>query len=192
MVHRKSRWHIPMGIALSCAFTLFSLAARAQQPADYPLRPGDQVEVAVWKEPDLTRTVIIRPDGKLSFPLTGEIAASGRTVAQVQTELSNRLKAYIPEPVVTVSLTGLAGNTVYVIGQVNKPGVYIMNPQLTILQALSVAGGMTPFAALNDIKVIRAGKGTQKVLQFPYSDVSKGRNLEQNVVLEAGDVVVVP
>jgi polysaccharide export outer membrane protein len=164
----------------------------AQQPPDYSLHAGDQIEVSVWKEPDLQRTVVIRPDGKFSFPLTGEIMASGRTVAAIKTEIETRLKAYIPEPVVTVSVTGIAGNQVYVIGQVNRPGAYVMNPQINILQALTVAGGMTPFAAVNDIIVIRSSKTGQRVMPFRYNEVSKGRNLEQNIVLESGDIVIVP
>lgn len=164
----------------------------AQQLPEYLLHPGDEIEVSVWKEVDLQRKVIIRPDGKFSFPLTGEIVAVGRTAATVKSEIEEKLKAYIPEPVVTVSVTGIAGNQIYVIGQVIKPGAYVMNPQINILQALSLAGGMTPFAATNDIIVIRSSKGSQRVLQFQYGDVSKGRSLEKNVMLESGDVVVVP
>jgi len=171
---------------------LYASICSAQQPPDYTLHPGDQIEVAVWKEPDLQRTVVIRPDGKFSFPLTGEITASGRTAAVIKSEIETRLKVYIPEPVVTVSVTGMGGNQVYVIGQVIKPGAYVMNPQINILQALSIAGGTTPFAALNDIIVIRSSKAGQRVMPFRYNEVSKGRNLEQNVLLESGDVVIVP
>jgi polysaccharide export outer membrane protein len=175
------------------AATLFAASrADAQQLPAYSLHPGDEIEVSVWKEVDLQRKVIIQPDGKFSFPLTGEIVAVGRTVATVKAEIEEKLKPFIPEPVVTVTVTGIAGNQIYVIGQVTKPGAYVMNPQFNILQALSLAGGMTPFAAVNDIIVIRSSKGSQQVLKFQYSDVSKGRGLEQNVTLESGDVVVVP
>ena len=159
---------------------------------DYKLSPGDQLEISVWKEPELTKTVIVRPDGKFSVPLAGEIPANGRTLAQVQEEITARLQKYIPEAVVTASLTALDGNRVYVIGQVTKPGTYVMNPRLTVLQALSVAGGMTPFASANDILVLRGTGATQRVIPFRYPDVVRGRSLEQNLVLEAGDVVVVP
>ncbi|MCZ8129681.1 MAG: polysaccharide biosynthesis/export family protein [Steroidobacteraceae bacterium] len=176
------------------------LAAHAEDTAggavsaltEYRLSPGDQLEISVWKEPELTKTVIVRPDGRFSVPLAGEIAASGRTTAQVQAEISSRLQKYIPEPVVTASLTALEGNRVYVIGQVTKPGTYVMNPRLTVLQALSVAGGMTPFASVNDILVLRGTGATQRVIPFRYADVVRGRSLEQNLVLEAGDVVIVP
>ena len=190
---------IPMSAWRSwpCVVALIALCAApgawAQQAPDYVLNPGDQVEIAVWKEPDLTKTVIVRPDGKFSFALVGEVVAAGRTISQVQTEVASRLQKYIPEPVVTAAVTNLEGNRIYVIGQVTKPGSYPMNPRLNVLQALTVAGGMTPFANLDGIIVLRTGAGgKQRVLPFRYGDVSKGRNLEQNAPLEAGDVVIVP
>lgn len=188
--HLKSKWWALLPV-LSVAGGL-ARPAHAQQLPDYTLNPGDQLEVSVWKEPDLTKTVIVRPDGKISVPLAGEVGAIGRTVQQVQTELVGRLKTYMPEPVVTVTLTAIDGNKIYVIGQVNKPGAYVMNPRINILQALSIAGGMTPFAAGNDIIVLRKAGTQQRVLPFRYGEVSKGRGVEQNVGLEAGDVVVVP
>jgi polysaccharide export outer membrane protein len=177
------------------------VAAIASDPAgaqqqmvvpDYQLNAGDQLEVSVWKEPDLTKVVIVRPDGKFSFPLSGEVVAATRTAAQVQADISTRLKKFIPEPVVTVSVTGLEGNRIYVIGQVNKPGSFVMNPRFNVLQALTMAAGMTPFAATNDIIVMRGSGAAKKTLRFHYGDVSKGKNLNENVELEAGDVVIVP
>ena len=175
-----------------CASVWLAAAASAQQLPDYTLNTGDSLEISVWKEPDLTKTVVVRPDGKFSFPLAGEVVAVGRTVAQIQQDITGRLTKFIPEPVVTASVTGLDGNRIYVLGQVGKPGAYGINPRLNVLQALSVAGGMTPFASTNDIIVLRRAGGQQRVLPFKYGDVSKGRSLEQNVSLEAGDVVVVP
>lgn len=164
----------------------------AQQPPDYKVHAGDEIEVSVWQDEKLLRKIIVRPDGKFSMPLAGEVVAVGRGVAQIQSELETRLKKYIPDPVVTVSVTGIEGNRVFVIGQVNKPGMYVMNPQLNVLQALSMAGGTNPYASLNDIIVLRGTGPGQKPLPFRYNDVSKGRSLEQNIVLEAGDVIVVP
>jgi polysaccharide biosynthesis/export protein len=166
--------------------------AQAQQPPDYRIHAGDEVEISVWKEPDLLRKTIVRPDGKIGFPLTGEIAAAGRTAVMVQADVVALLKKYIPEPVVTVSVTGLAGNQVYIIGQINKPGAFVMNPQINVMQALAVAGGATPYAALNDIIILRGSGSTQKKFEFRYGDVSKGKALDQNILLESGDVVVVP
>jgi polysaccharide export outer membrane protein len=165
---------------------------RTQQTPDYTLNPGDTLDISVWKEEELTKTAIVRPDGKFSFPLAGEIVAIDRTVAQVQAEITNRLKKYMPEPVVSISVKGLDGCKIYVIGQVGKPGSFVMNPRITVLQALSLAGGMTPFAAVNDIIILRGTGAAQHNLAFRYGDVSKGRNLTQNVTLEAGDVVIVP
>jgi polysaccharide export outer membrane protein len=169
-----------------------SLPGNAQQLPDYTLNPGDQIDIAVWKELELTKTVIVRPDGKFSFPLAGEIQASGRTIAQVQVEITNKLKTYIPEAVVTAAVKELDGYRIYVIGQVTKPGSFVMNPRMNVLQALTVAGGMTPFAGLNGIIVLRGNGAAQRVIQFHYSEVVKGRNLNENIQLEAGDVVVVP
>lgn len=188
---------IPMRkVVLSMVFLLFAAAMSppgyAQALPDYTLNPGDQLDIAVWKEIELTKTVIVRPDGKFSFPLAGEIQAAGRTIAQVQTEITNKLKIYIPEAVVTAAVKELDGYRIYVIGQVGKPGFFIMNPRMNVLQALTVAGGMTPFAALNDIIVLRGSGPAQRVIPFRYTEVVKGKNLNQNIQLEAGDVVVVP
>lgn len=194
MTHVPYRAHFVAVAALCVLAAAFSSSeVRAQQQiADYKINPGDQLEVAVWKEPELTKTVIVRPDGKFTVPLAGEIMAAGRTVAQIQAEIAKKLTQYIPEPVVTASVTALEGNRVYVIGQVNKPGSYVMNPGLSVIQALSMAGGMTPFAGVNDIIVLRGTGSARKVFNFRYGEVSRGRSLEQNVALEAGDVIVVP
>jgi polysaccharide export outer membrane protein len=194
LMFNLSKLGVPLaGYAFVAVLLLgFGANSHAQQFADYTLHPGDKIEISVWKEEDLHRTVMIRPDGKFSFPLTGDISVTGRTVAQVQSEIETKLKKYMPEPVVTVGVTDIGGNTIYIIGQVNKAGAYVMSRQLNVLQALSMAAGTTPFAALNDIIIIRGTKTGQNVMPFRYSDVSKGRSLEQNVLLESGDVVVVP
>jgi polysaccharide export outer membrane protein len=170
------------------------LDASASRPAStgYRLQPGDTIEVSVWGEEELQRQLLIRPDGTFSFPLTGEVRAAGRTVTEVQTEITDKLVRYIPEAVVTVSVTGLEGNRVYVIGQVNNPGTFVMNPTLTVLQALALAGGTTAFASLNDIQIIRETTDGQRALSFAYDDIKRGRRLEQNVQLRSGDTVLVP
>ncbi len=159
---------------------------------DYVVKPGDQLLISVWKEEDLRQEVLIRPDGGFSFPLAGDMNASGMSVDDISVELSRKLERYIPDLVVTVAVTAINGNKIYVIGQVNNPGAFIMNPRLDVMQALSVAGGATPFAALNDIKILRRNESGQTVFQFRYGDVEDGRKLEQNIMLESGDVVVVP
>ncbi len=178
---------------LSLLLAGFNSQASAQAVPTYTLNAGDTLDIAVWKEEDLTKKdVIVRPDGMFSYPLAGEINAVGHTVAQVEEQISSRLKKYIPEPVVSVSVKNLDGCRVYVIGQVSKPGSFVMNPRFSVLQALSLAGGLTPFAAANDIIVLRGTGNAQNVLPFHYGEVTKGRALNQNVLLEAGDVVVVP
>jgi polysaccharide export outer membrane protein len=184
-----------IGSVLFCyCFTVCAAAAApAAAPTAYLLHAGDKLEVSVWKETDLQKpTVVISPDGKFYLPLAGDFVAAGKTVAEVRQEIEDRLKKYIPEPVVTVGITEVGGNVAYVIGQVAKPGAFIMNPTLIVLQALSLAGGTTPFAKLNDIVIIRNGQGAQRSIRFRYGDVSAGKDLEQNISLESGDVVVVP
>ncbi len=162
-------------------------------PGEYRLHAGDKLDVSVWKEVELQRpAVVISPDGKFTFPLAGQIQAAGKTVTEVRQELENKLSKYIPEPVVTVGITEVGGNVAYVIGQVNKPGALIMNPAINVLQALSLAGGGTPYAKMDSIIVIRGSQAAQRVLQFRFGQVSAGKDLEQNVVLESGDVVLVP
>jgi len=163
----------------------------AQDP-NYTVKPGDTLSISVWKEPDLQKETLVRPDGSFSFPLVGEVDAKGKTVADLNKTMSQRLAKFISDPVVTVSIQEIKGNKVYVIGQVNKPGEFIMNPSVDVMQALSMAGGTTPFAALGDIVVLRRTPTGKQSIPFRYNDVVKGRRLDQNIDLQAGDVVVVP
>lgn len=163
-----------------------------QRSAPYTINPGDLLEISVWKEVDLQRQVLVRPDGAFSFPLSGEIMAKGRTIQAVQLELTRRLEAYIPDLVVTVTVAEIRGNKIFVIGQVKTPGEFVVNPRVDVIQALSIAGGMTPFAQGNNIKILRRKNGKQTILEFRYNDIVKGQNLSQNILLEVGDVVLVP
>lgn len=168
-------------------------AQDSDQPREpYTINPGDLLEISVWKELDLQRQVLVRPDGAFSFPLSGDIVAQGRTVEDIRRELTSRLATYIPDLVVTVTVAEINGNKIFVIGQVKTPGVFVVNPRVDVIQALSIAGGMTPFAQVNNIKIIRRRGSQQTILEFRYSDIIKGDNLEQNVLLEVGDVVLVP
>lgn len=154
--------------------------------------PGDVLFISVWKEEDLQLEVLVRPDGAFSFPLAGEISTRNRSVLELEEEVTERLSRYISEPVVTISVQEVLGNKIYVIGQVARSGVFTVNPQVDVIQALSMAGGPTPFASLNDIKILRRTGNQQLAISFRYDDVIKGRNLEQNIILQSGDVVVVP
>ena len=164
---------------------------KSQLP-DYGIEPGDVLIVSVWKEESLQAEVLVRPDGGISFPLAGDIAAAGKTVDQLRQTITERLIKYIPDPVVTVGIKVLSGSRIYVIGKVNRPGEFPVTRYVDVMQALSMAGGANPFAAVNDIKILRRDNGVQRAINFRYSDVESGKKLEQNIILQSGDEVVVP
>ena len=164
----------------------------AQRNTSYSFQPGDVLFISVWREESLQREVLVRPDGGFNFPLAGDIKAGGFTTRQLEQEISKKLEKYIPEPVVTVSLVQNLGNRIYVVGKVNKPGEYVINRRIDVMQALAMAGGMTPFADKDDIKIIRRQNGRQKTFAFDYSQVEDGQLLTQNITLMPGDTVVVP
>lgn len=170
-------------------------AAKVQPPAaggDYEIGPEDVLEIAVWKEKDLQRQVLVRPDGWLTFPLVGNIKAAGRTAYELEQEIRLRLRKYIPDPVVTVSVVKIQGLKIFVTGRVNKPGEYMVGRYVDVLQALTLAGGLTPFAKESQIRVLRREGNKEIVIPFDYGEVKRGRRLEQNIRLQSGDVVVVP
>ncbi len=168
-------------------------AAGAGQSKNYLVQPGDVLHVAVWKEEDLTLDVLVRPDGHFSFPLAGDINGNGKNAQQITKELAKKIEKYIPDPVITVSVVQILGNKIFVIGKVNNPGEFIMSHDIDVVQAMSMAGGASTFAGLNKIKILRRDKsGKQSAIPFKYADIESGRNLHQNILLEPGDVVVVP
>jgi polysaccharide export outer membrane protein len=182
-----------LGLVLGLANPFVPALGAAPPEAAYTVKPGDTLAISVWKEPDLQSPVLVRPDGQFSFPLAGQVDARGKTVQELQQLITERLRKYISDPVVTVSIQEIKGNKVYVIGQVQKPGDFVVNPRVDVMQALSMAGGTTPFAALGDIIILRRNEtGQQQALPFHYTEVVRGRNLDQNITLQAGDVVVVP
>jgi polysaccharide export outer membrane protein len=162
----------------------------AKEP--YRVQPGDILIVSVWKEDGLTGDVFVRPDGGLSLPLAGEISASGKTIEDLRKEITERLRHYMPQPVVTVAVKQIGGNHIYVLGKVNKPGDFQFTTPIDVMQALSLAGGATPYAALNDIAILRRENGREQAIRFRYGDVERGRDLQQNILLHSGDTVVVP
>lgn len=189
--------------------TAWSISARSAEPpgstrtaistpdgdpvsAQYILQPGDLLQVAVWKETELTAEVLIRPDGGMSFPLAGDLQAAGHTVAELTAMLEQRIRKLEPDAVVTVVVKAPTGNRVYVIGKVNKPGDFALNRPIDVMQALSLAGGATPFADTNAIRILRRDGNRQVSIPFRYNDVEHGRKLNQNILLRSGDTVVVP
>jgi len=179
--------------ATTAATTAAAVAApTATEAGGYGVNPGDLLEISVWKEVDLQKQVVVRPDGYFSFPLTGDIRAEGRTVEDVRREVASRVARFVPDPVVSVAIMEPRGSKVYVIGQVNRPGEFPINRFVDIVQALSMAGGTTPFAQLDNIKILRREGNTQLAIPFAYSDIAAGRRLQQNIVLKPGDTVLVP
>lgn len=183
---------------ITLALTASPLPAQPAQPAQpegdrvYAVQPGDMLEISVWNEAELQKEVLVGPDGGISFPLAGEMTAVGKSIVDLRQEVAERLSRYIAEPIVTVTVSQVLGNKIYVIGQVVRPGGIVMNPRIDVMQALSMAGGTTAFAALNDIVILRRQGGRQAAIRFRYDEVSTGRSLEQNILLQSGDVVVVP
>ena len=164
----------------------------AQNP--YRIQPGDTLSVSVWKEPELTGDVIVHPDGTFTIPLVGEVRASNRPISEIREDVTKRLERYMSEPIVTIGLRSNIGKKIYIIGQVNSPGAYTVNQPTDVMQALSLASGMTPYAAVNKIRILRRNNNgdEQIAIRFRYGDVAKGENLDQNILLQNGDVVVVP
>jgi polysaccharide biosynthesis/export protein len=187
----RKQWNLWLASAalssLSAVFGPHALGAD-----QYLLQPGDMLTVSVWKEPDLTSDLLVRPDGGISMPLIGSIEAAGHTVEDVRSTIDQRLRKYIPDPSVAVIVKQTLGDQIFVLGKVNRPGQYPINRPVDVMQALSLAGGTTPFAALNDIRVLRRDGGREIALTFRYGDVERGRKLQQNIVLRSGDTVVVP
>jgi polysaccharide export outer membrane protein len=182
-----------VAVIVGCFLMVFGSASHGQSDEQgYQIKPGDVLSISVWGEEQLQGTALVTPDGGFSFPLVGHLNARGRTAEEVQQIVRDRLREYLSDPVVTVSLQEINGNTIYVIGQVNNPGEFVLRRSIDVMQALSMAGGTTTFASLNDILILRRQSDGQVALSFRYSDVIKGRRLEQNIQLQSGDVVVVP
>ena len=171
-----------------------AVAATATPPDldTYLLGPEDAIEISVWKEPELTKQLVVRPDGKISYPLIGEVQAAGLTVKQLQEDILKRLQKFVTDVNVTVILLKAQYYKIYVTGKVNKPGEFLVGRPTNVMQAISMAGGVTPFASPGSIVVLRKIGGKEEVFPFNYKAVAKGRSLEENRILLPGDVVVVP
>jgi polysaccharide biosynthesis/export protein len=166
------------------------LAAAETEP--YRVQPGDVLIVSVWKEQDLQSEVLVRPDGGLSLPLVGDVQAAGRSIEDLRAIVDERLRKFIPDASVTIAVKQIGGNRIYVLGKVNRPGEFAFSRPIDVMQALSLAGGATSFASLDNIKILRREHGRQRALTFRYSEVEAGRSLDQNILLQSGDTVVVP
>lgn len=169
-----------------------SKAVAATTDPAYVIGEEDVLNINVWKEPEVSRTVPVRPDGKISLPLINDVQAAGLTPAQLGMAITEKLRKFMADPQVTVIVTQINSRRVYIMGEVNRPGAFPMLPNMTVLQALSSAGGFTQFANLKGIYVLRSADGKQHRFPFSYKDVIKGQRAEQNIVLKPGDTIVVP
>jgi polysaccharide biosynthesis/export protein len=160
-------------------------------PADYIIGADDTLRISVWKEPDMSVLLPVRPDGKISMPLLDDVQAAGLTPMQLASSLKEKLKKYISDPRVTVVVTAMNSQRIYVLGEVMHTGAMALLPNMTVLQALSSAG-FTQFANLKAIYLLRVENGQQQKMRFNYKDAIKGRGDQENIVLKPGDTIVVP
>jgi polysaccharide export outer membrane protein len=168
------------------------LAVAADKPDIYQLHQGDKVLISVWREETLQKEVVVLPDGSVTFPLIGRVEVAGLSTPEVEQIIATKLKKYFPEPIVTVVIVGIDGNRAFVTGKVMRPGTLIINGPITVLQAISLVGGFDKFADESSIKVIRAKPDGQEILPVNYKDIISGKNVSTNILLKAGDTLVVP
>ena len=170
---------------------VFNHTALAQE-STYKLGPADVLEISVWKDESLSREVLVPPDGVISFPLIGSIDVKGLTVEELREVVTKKLSEYVPDATVTVLLMQVRSLSAFVIGKVNHPGHFPIDLETSVMQILSMAEGLNPFASPGNIIILRREKGKTVKIPFNYKKVEKGQNLEQNIILKRGDVVVVP
>jgi polysaccharide biosynthesis/export protein len=169
-----------------------SLAISADSNTAYKLNQGDALHVSVWGEETLKKDVKVLPDGSISFPLAGRVEVANSTSTEVEKRITEKLKTYLPDPQVTVLVTGTEGNRAYIIGKVLRPGTVLLTGPMTVLQALSQAGGLDKFADLDAIKVLRIGNGGQSTISVNYNKLINGQSLDSNILLRTGDTILVP
>jgi len=207
------RMRLPLWIFLS--FLIFATPAKAQQgaspkqpavpaiatdapkpaattDANYTIGAQDVLDISVWKEPEVSRVVPVRPDGKISLPLLNDVQAAGLTPAALAAQITESLKKFVTNPQVTVIVTTINSQRVYLLGEVTRPGAFPMIPGMTVLQAVSSGGGFTQFARTKAIYVLRMENGKQVKYPFNYKEVISGKKPEQDILLKAGDTIVVP
>ncbi len=197
-----------LGAVLLFFATLLAIPASAQPQAgtadaaasrksatddpNYVIGAQDVIDISVWKEPDLSRAVPVRPDGKISLPLLNDVQAAGLTPTQLASQITTGLNKFLQNPQVTVIVSGINSQRIFILGEVTRPGAYPLLPGMTVLQGLSSAGGFTPFANVKKIYVLRKADGKQEKDFFNYKDVIDGKQPGQNIELRAGDTIVVP
>jgi polysaccharide export outer membrane protein len=171
---------------------LFGLATTISAEDGYRLNPGDILRISVWNEEALQQEVMVLPDGTISFPLVGIIKVQNRSPEQVQVELKEKLSRLIPDPEINLSVQAVNGNSFFIIGKVNSAGRFEMTRPIDVMQTLSLAGGLTPYADSENIQILRRTGSNQKIIKFDYTRFTKGKSLETNILLRSGDTIVVP
>ncbi len=169
-----------------------SSAGNLSEDDDYVIGQGDMLDISVWGDQALTKTVVVLPDGNISYFLIGIVKAAGKTITQLKQEIETRISLYVPNPVLNVEVRQVNSMLIYVIGRVNAPGKFVIYSNVNVLQALSMAGGLNAFAKRDKIKIFREEDGQTRIFNFRYDDVVDGNMLEQNIKLQRGDVVVAP
>lgn len=185
-------WIQQLGLVLMLSTGSVANVVAADGDTKYRIGAGDLLEISVWKEEDMDKQVLVKPDGGISFPLIGHVMASGLTTSELTDRIKSRLKKFIPNPVVNVSVLQTVSNKIYVVGKVLRPGEYRATHYMDVLQAISLAGGLSPYADSDDIKIIRRGAEGKQVFEFDYDEVISGDNLDMNIVLQPGDTVAIP
>jgi polysaccharide biosynthesis/export protein len=179
-------------LLLLVSFLFSSAVMSAENGGVYKLNQGDLLQISVWGEETLQKEVRVLPDGSITFPLAGRVEVANETAPEVEKRITEKLKVYLPDPQVTVVVSNTEGNKAYVIGKVLKPGPVQLTGSTTVLQAISLAGGVDKFADLNTIKVLRGSGKTQSTLPVNYNSLIKGQNLDSNILLNSGDTILVP
>jgi polysaccharide biosynthesis/export protein len=173
---------------------VFAVDIQQNSPArsDYIIGSGDVLMVSIWKDESLTQEVVVLPDGTISYPLIGIVKAEGKTINELKAEIEKRIKKYVPDPGLWISVRHMNSSYVCILGRVNKPGSFLLSSRVNVLQGLALAGGLNPFADNNNIKIFRTEENETKLIRFRYNDVIKGKNLEENITLQRGDIIIVP
>ena len=185
--------NIKLVFALFTACLVFSKASfSAESNEAYKLNQGDVLQISVWGEESLQKEVRVLPDGSITFPLAGRVEVANATGPEIEKRITEKLKTYLPDPQVTVVISNIEGNRAYIIGKVLRPGAVLLTGPMTVMQAISQAGGLDRFADADSIKVLRGNTGAQTVLPVNYDKLIKGQDLSSNVLLNTGDTILVP
>jgi polysaccharide export outer membrane protein len=191
---RERAWSVIVMVFMGLFFIMAPgpVLSQSRIVMDYRIGPGDVLDISDWKNPDLSKVVTVLPDGKISFPLIGEVVAGGKTIAELKKELEERISKYVTDPILSVIVSRVNSLEIYIIGKVNKPGSFVLDRNINVLQALTMAGGLNPFAQSDKIKIFREQGTRTSIIQFNYDEVVKNNNLEMNIMLNGGDIIVVP